>query len=60
MGGPLILQSNISDIQEILQGFYHLRKNNIVHRDLKPANLLMHNYSIKIGDLGFSKVTEDH
>lgn len=60
MGSPLIFQSNISNIQEILQGFYHLRKNNIVHRDLKPANLLMHNYSIKIGDLGFSKVTEDH
>jgi serine/threonine protein kinase len=32
----------------------------MVHRDLKPANLLLHNFSIKIADLGFSKVTEDH
>lgn len=57
MGGPHLFQGNFVETQEILEGFYHLRKNNIVHRDLKPANLLMHNYRIKIGDLGFSKVT---
>lgn len=47
-------------MQEILRGFVHLRNSNIVHRDLKPANLLLHHFNIKIGDLGFSKVTENH
>ena len=31
-----------------------------MHRDIKPANLLMHNCSIKIADLGFSKSIESH
>jgi serine/threonine-protein kinase ULK/ATG1 len=47
-------------MQEILQGFYNLREKNIVHRDIKPANLLMHNYSLRIADLGFSKCIDSH
>lgn len=43
-----------------MKGFYKLRERNIVHRDIKPANLLLHNYKIKIADLGFSKSTEGH
>ena len=27
---------------------------------MKPANLLMHNYYLKIADLGFSKCIENH
>lgn len=37
-----------------------LHQNNIVHRDLKPANVMLHNYTAKVGDFGFSKMTEDH
>jgi len=44
----------------MLKAFKYLHANKIVHRDLKPANILLHNYSIKIGDLGFSKITEHH
>ena len=31
-----------------------LHELNVIHRDLKLANILMHNGTIKIGDLGFS------
>jgi len=41
-------------------GFQNLHSKKIVHRDLKPANLLMHNYSLKIADLGFSKAIDQH
>ena len=60
MGGLAALQGNYFLTQEILKGFFHLHQNNIVHRDIKPANLLLHHYSIKIADLGFSKVTDSH
>lgn len=41
--------------KDIISGFTHLHDKGIVHRDLKPANLLMHDYSLKIADLGLSK-----
>ena len=41
--------------RDILNGFRHLHSKGIVHRDLKPANLIMHDYTIKIADLGLSK-----
>lgn len=31
-----------------------------MHRDLKPGNVMLHNYTAKVGDFGFSKLTEDH
>jgi len=37
-----------------------LHTKKIVHRDLKPANLLMHNFKLKIADLGFSKSIDQH
>lgn len=50
----------IGYIKQILRGFQNLHAKKIVHRDLKPANLLMHNYNIKIADLGFSKAIDQH
>lgn len=31
-----------------------------MHRDFKPANVMLHNYSVKIGDFGFSKVLDEN
>ena len=47
-------------MKQILRGFQNLHTKKIVHRDLKPANLLLHNYNIKIADLGFSKAIDQH
>lgn len=47
-------------MKQILKGFQNLHAKKIVHRDLKPANLLLHNYNIKIADLGFSKAIDQH
>ena len=42
---------------EILLGISYLHSNNIIHRDLKPLNIfLTSNQSIKIGDLGVSRI----
>lgn len=42
---------------EILLGLSYLHSNNIIHRDLKPLNIfLTSNQSIKIGDLGVSRI----
>ena len=44
-------------MHEILLGLSYLHSNNIIHRDLKPLNIfLASNYSIKIGDLGVSRI----
>jgi serine/threonine protein kinase len=45
---------------QIIKGFKCLHENNIVHRDLKPANILLHDSVAKVGDFGFSKLTEGH
>lgn len=47
-------------IKDIASGFKCLHENNIVHRDLKPANILLQNGVAKVGDFGFSKLTEAH
>ena len=44
----------------ILQGVQYLHKNNVIHRDLKPNNIFFSNESIKIGDLGASKILFDN
>ena len=43
-----------------MNGIKILHDKKVVHRDLKPANILMHDYQLKIGDLGFSKSLEVH
>ena len=46
-------------LNQIKDAFIVLRKNNILHRDIKLENLFIHNRILKIGDFGFSKITED-
>jgi NIMA (never in mitosis gene a)-related kinase len=41
---------------EISLGIQFLHENKIIHRDLKPENILIHKGSVKIGDLGISKI----
>ena len=45
--------------KQIKEAFIILRKNNILHRDIKLENLFINGSTLKIGDFGFSKITED-
>lgn len=42
-------------LQQILNGFEVLRKNNIMHRDLKPDNIFIKEDKMVIGDFGMAK-----
>lgn len=47
-------------IFNIVKGLKYLHDKNIIHRDLKPSNILINkNNSVKIGDLGSSKLFID-
>lgn len=40
----------------ISAGITHLHERGLIHRDLKPANLFIQNETVKIGDVGLSKL----
>lgn len=41
--------------QQIMNGFFELRKRKILHRDFKLANIFVHDERLIIGDFGFAK-----
>ena len=45
--------------KQIKDAFVVLRNNNILHRDIKLENLFVNEHTLKIGDFGFSKITEN-
>ena len=45
-------------IKESLDGLAHMHKEGVVHRDLKPENILLKEGSVRICDLGSSKVLD--
>ena len=47
-------------LNDFLNGFSELIKNNFIHRDLKPENMLMNDGSIKIADFGFATQTSQN
>ncbi|CAD8126809.1 unnamed protein product [Paramecium sonneborni] len=49
----------IDYMKQVLAGMQALHEKNILHRDLKLANILIHNSTLKIADLGFSKQLSD-
>ncbi|CAD8126510.1 unnamed protein product [Paramecium sonneborni] len=49
----------INYMKQVLAGMQALHEKNILHRDLKLANILIHNSTLKIADLGFSKQLSD-
>ena len=46
-------------VKETLDGLQHMHDLNIVHRDLKPENILLKDESVRICDLGSSKVIDN-
>ena len=42
-------------LQQIMNGFFELRKRKILHRDFKLANIFVHDERLIIGDFGFAK-----
>jgi serine/threonine protein kinase len=45
--------------QQIMNGFFELRKRKILHRDFKLANIFVHDEILIIGDFGFAKCGQD-
>jgi serine/threonine-protein kinase ULK/ATG1 len=45
--------------QQIMNGFFELRKNKILHRDFKLDNIFMNEETVIIGDFGFAKSGTD-
>ena len=45
--------------QQIMNGFFELRKHKILHRDFKLANIFVHDERLIIGDFGFAKSGQD-
>ena len=44
---------------QIVEGIFYLHSNKIMHRDLKGSNIfLMKNGTLKVGDLGVSKIAK--
>lgn len=58
-GGRLSETESLKILKKIIHGYKCLHSINIVHRDLKLANILIHKGSIKIADLGYSKLVEN-
>lgn len=47
-------------LDQILNAFKKIHEKKVIHRDFKLQNIFLHNNQVKIGDFGFSKITEDN
>lgn len=50
----LKIEVSLELVFQIAIGLLYLHTMGIIHRDIKPANILMKDFSVKIGDFGFS------
>jgi serine/threonine protein kinase len=58
---PLSWAQRKSFATDIAKGMEYLHKNNIIHRDVKSPNMLVAaDWTIKIGDFGFSRVKSEN
>ena len=54
-----IEESEIKDyLKQSLQGLKSMHENKMVHLDIKPDNLLFKESTLKISDLGLTRVTK--
>ena len=52
----LSMEQTLDFLDQLIQGFKAIARDNILHRDIKPSNVLVHNGdTVKIADFGFCK-----
>jgi len=56
---PRSLSQSLEYFLQVTQGLKYVHECKLIHRDLKPSNCFLFNNSVKIGDFGLSRQTDE-